>query len=188
MRALFLLLFLLCAVSAVHAQTAAPRESGRRVTVHMKKGEAVSGTFLRADSQKVFLEVDGDQTTVRLDDVNSLVFTEAEPDAPALKAIKALKSLAESAARARNQREYGNRLLEVKAVVEDQLPLIPEGDLREAISDALKAYELVNEIWEQAARTVPQEESAKMTKDAVATTLGSARKRLEDAEELLKRP
>jgi DNA polymerase III delta prime subunit len=158
------------------------------VTVNLKKGEAVSGTFLRADSKKVYLEVDGDATTIGLDNVTSLVFTEAESNSPAVKAIKALKSLAEAAEHARNNREYGNRLLEVKALVEDQITLIPEGDLREAISDALKAYELVGEIWDQTAQSVPQEETSKMTKEAVTKTLSGARKRLEEAEALLKQP
>jgi hypothetical protein len=188
MRAFLLLLFLLCPAAFGHAQTTPTRDPGRRVTVNLRKGEAVSGTFLRADSKKVFLEVDGEQTTVGLDDVASIVFTEAGPDSPAVKAIKALKSLAESAERARNHREYGNRMLEVKAVVEDQIPLIPEGDLREAISDALKAYELVSEIWDQTAQSVPQEETSKMTKEAVTKTLSGARKRLEEAEALLKQP
>ncbi|HEX6184077.1 MAG TPA: hypothetical protein VFZ44_09395, partial [Pyrinomonadaceae bacterium] len=77
MRTSLLLLLLLCTVAAGQAQTTAPREPGakrepgRLVTVNLKKGEAVSGTFLRADSSKVFLEVDGEQTTVGLDDVCS---------------------------------------------------------------------------------------------------------------------
>ena len=188
MRASLLLLLLLCTLTLGQAQSTARREPGRRVTVNLKKGEAVSGTFLRADARKVFLEVDGEQTTVGLDEVASIVFTEAETESPAARAIKALKSLAESAGRARNHREYGNRLLEVKALVDDQLPLIPEGDLREAVSDALKAYELVGEIWEQTAQSVPQEETSKMTREAVTKTLIGARKRLEDAEALLKEP
>jgi hypothetical protein len=187
-RVFLLLLFLLCTSAVADAQTAAARETGRRATVNLKKGAAVSGKFLRADSATVTLEVDGEQATFGLDEVASIVFMEAEPESPAAKAIRALKSLAESAVRARNHREYGNRMLEVKAVVDDQIPLIPEGDLREAVSDALKAYELVSEIWDQAAQSAPQEESAKMTKDAVTTTLGGARKRLEQAEALLKRP
>src|SRR5215212_3345735 len=180
MRASLLLLLLLC-TAGVHAQTTATREPGarrepgRRVTVNLKKGRAVSGTFLRADLATVSLEVDGEQLIIGLDEVASIVFTEAETESPAARAIKALKSLAESAVRARNHREYGNRLLEVKALVDDQLPLIPEGDLREAVSDALKAYELVGEIWEQTAQSVPQEETSKMTREAVTKTLSDSR-------------
>ena len=188
MRAALLLLLLLCTLTLGQAQTTARREPGRRVTVNLKKGKAVSGTFLRADLATVCLEVDGEQLIIGLDDVASIVFTEAETESPAARAIKALKSLAELAERARNHREYGNRLLEVKALVDDQLPLIPEGDLREAVSDALKAYELVGEIWEQTAQSVPQEETSKMTKEAVTKTLTGARKRLEEAEALLKEP
>lgn len=188
MRALLLLLILLGPVALGRAQTAATRAHGRRVTVHLRKGEAVSGTFRRADSKNVFLEVEGEETTVGLDDVASIVFTEAAPESPALKSVNALKSLAEAALRARNQRDYGNRLLEVKTLVEDQLPLIPEGDLREAIGDALKAYELVGEIWEQTAQSVPQEETSKMTREAVTKTLNGARQRLQQAEALLKEP
>lgn len=188
MRAFLLLLLTLSPVAFGHAQTPATRAPGRRATVNLRKGEAVSGTFQRADSKSVFLEVEGEPMTIGLDDVASIVFTDAEAESPAVRSIKALKSLAEAAIRARNHRDYGNRLLEVKALVEDQLPLIPEGDLREAIGDALKAYELVGEIWEQTAQSVPQEETSKMTREAVTKTLTGARQRLEQAEELLKQP
>lgn len=188
MRVLLLLSILLSPAAFGRAQTPATRAPARRVTVNLRKGEAVAGIFRRADSKNVFLEVDGEETTVGLDDVASIVFMEAAPESPAVKSINALKSLAEVALRARSQRDYGNRLLEVKALVEDQLPLIPEGDLREAIGDALKAYELVGEIWEQTAQSVPQEETIKMTREAVTKTLTGARQRLQQAEELLKEP
>lgn len=186
-RTLTLLFILLSTVTLCHAQTTAARAPGRRVTVNLRKGEVVSGTFQRADSKKVFLEVEGEQTSFGLDDVASIVF-EAAPESPAVKSINALKSVAEVALRARSHRDYGNRLLEVKALVEDQIPLMPEGDLREAIIDALRAYELVGEIWEQSAQSVPQEETGKMTREAVTKTLTGARQRLEQAEALLKEP
>ncbi len=189
MRTLLLLLFLLCAAAVGRAQQTTPApEPGRRVTVNLTKGEAVSGRFIRADAKTVYVEAAGGQVGISLDDVASLVFPPAEPESPAARAVKALRSLAEAAVRARNHRDYGNRLLEVKALVEDQLPLIPEGDLREALGDALKGYEIASEIWDQAARSTPAEETAKMTKDALTTTWQGARKRLEQAEALLKLP
>ena len=186
MRAFLLLLFLLCAASVGQSQATPAPEPGRRVTVNLTKGEAVSGRFLRADAKTVYVETDGGRVGISLDDVTSLVFPPAEPESPAVRAVKALRSLAEAAVRARNHRDYGNRMLEVKALVEDQLPLIPEGDLREAVSDALKGYEIAAEIWDQAAQSTPAEETAKMTKDALNTTWQGARKRLEQAEALLK--
>ena len=189
MRTFLLLLFLLCPASFGHAQTAPAPERGRRVTVNLHKGEAVSGKFLRADAKTVYLEVDGDEVTIALDDVASLVFTRPAPESPAAKAIKALRSLAELAGRSRvSNRTYGNRVLEVKMVVEDQLTLIPEGDLREAVSDTLKAYEMASEIWDLALESTPAEESAKMTQDMLNTTWKGALKRLEQAEALLRQP
>jgi hypothetical protein len=159
------------------------------VTVNLKKGGTMSGTFLSASRKTVCVEVDGDLLTLGLDEVASLDFTRPEPESPAERAVEALKSLSPvvkpSASAAR---EYSNRFLEVKAVVDDQLPLIPEGDLREAIGDALKAYELGSEIWEQAVQSKPSEEAARMTNDALRQTWANARRRLEQAEALLRRP
>lgn len=185
MRAFLLTLFVLCAAAAARAQTAPRPEPGRRVTVNMRKGEAVSGTFLGADAKAVRVEADGERLDIDLDEVASLDFTPPEPDSPAARAIKALKSMPPVVKTASEAREYRNRFLEVKSVVDDQLPLIPEGELREAVGDVLKAYELASEIWEQAIQSKPSEEATAMNKDALRTTLSSARKRLEEAEALL---
>ncbi|HEY0170385.1 MAG TPA: hypothetical protein VGB98_04995 [Pyrinomonadaceae bacterium] len=186
MRAFLLTLILLCAAPAAHAQAAPAREPGRRVTVNMRKGEPVSGAFLGADGKSVSVESDGERLTFDLDNVASLVFTRPGPDSPAARAVEALKSLSPvGRAAASAARDYRNRFLEVKAVVDDQLPLIPEGDLREAIGDVLKAFELASEISEQASQSKPSEEAARMTNDALRTTLSNARKRLEQAEALL---
>lgn len=186
MRAFLLPLLLLCAAAAVRAQTAPPPEPVRRVTVNLRKGGTVSGSFLGADRKNVRVEVGGDLLTLSLDEVAGLDFTRPETDSPAARAIEALKSLLPVRRNAADAaRDYRNRFLEVKAVVDDQLPLIPEGDLREAVGDALKAYELASEIWEQASQSKPSEEAAKMTNDALGTTWSNARKRLEEAEALL---
>jgi hypothetical protein len=157
------------------------------VTVNLKKGGTMSGTFLGADRRALCVEVEGDRLSVSLDDVASIDFTRAEAEQPAARAIEALKSLSVGTRTGANSRDYGNRFLEVKAVVEDQLPLIPEGDLREAVSDTLKSYELAVEIWEQASRSKPSVEAGKMTNEALSATWSAARKRLEEAEALLKR-
>lgn len=183
---LLTIFFLLCAAANVHAQAARDPEPARRVTVNLRKGGKVSGSFVSASRKNVCVEVDGDLLTLSLDDVVSLDFTQPEPASPAARAVEALKSLSPAGKTAAGAaREYRNRLLEVKSVVDDQLPLIPEGDLREAIGDVLKAYELASEIWEQASQSKPSEEAAKMTNDALSATWGNARKRLEEAEALL---
>lgn len=188
MRAFLLPFFLVCAAAAVSPQTAPIAEPGRRVTVSLRKGEPVSGTFIGADAKTVSVESDGERLTLDLDNVASIVFTRAEQDSPAARAVEALKSLSPvRKTSADAARDYRNRFLEVKAVVDDQLPLIPEGDLREAVGDALKAYELASEIWEQASQSKPSEEAAKMTAYALSTTWSNARKRLEEAEALLPR-
>jgi hypothetical protein len=188
MRASLLPLFLLCAAAVVQAQTAAAPapDPVRRVTVNLKKGGTMSGTFLSANRKTVCVEVDGDLLTLSLDEVASLDFTRPESDSPAVRAVEALKSLSPIGKTANAARDYRNRFLEVKAIVDDQLPLIPEGDLREAVSDVLKAYELASEIWEQASQSKPSEEAGKLTNEALSTTWSNARKRLEQAEALLK--
>lgn len=185
MKAFLLLLTLLCSAAGGFAQTSRTPEPARRVTVNLRKGEAASGDFIRADAKTVYLEVDGDPVTIPLDEVASIVFSTAGAESPAARALKALNSLAEEAGPRMKQRDYVNRFLEVRALVGDQLPHIPEGDLREAVGDALRAFEIAAEIWEAATQSQPAEETSKMTRDALKTTWDGARRRLRQAEGLL---
>ena len=185
MKASLLILILLCTAAAAHAQTAAKREAAKRVTVNLKKGEAVSGDFVRADSKTVYVEVEGEEVTISLDEVASLVFSTAA-ETPAAKALKALNSLAEILGPRLKHNDYINRFLEVRAVVTDQLPHIPEGELREAVGDAFRAFEIAAEIWEAAVQqSQPAEETTKMTRDTLNTTWNGARRRIKQAEGLL---
>ena len=185
MKAFLLLLTLLCAAAAGHAQTAPKKpEPARRATVNLRKGEAVSGEFVRADSKRVFVEVDGEEVAVPLDDVASIVFSAAGAESPAARALKALNSLAEDVGPRMKHRDYINRFLEVRAVVADQIPHIPEGDLRETVADVLRAFEIAAEIWDAAADSQPTEETKKLTLDALNTTWKEARRRLQQAEGL----
>ena len=185
MKAFLLLLTLLCAAAAGHAQTAPKPEPARRATVNLRKGEAVSGEFVRADSKRVYMEVDGEEVAVPLDDVASIVFSAAGAESPAAKALKALNALAEEVGPRMKHRDYINRFLEVRAVVSDQIPHIPEGDLRETVADVLRAFEIAAEIWDAAADSQPTAETRKMTLDALNTTWKEARRRLQQAEGLL---
>lgn len=184
MKASLLLLTLLCAAATGHAQTAPAPEPARRATVNLRKGEAVSGEFVRADSKRVFVEVDGEEVAVPLDDVASIVFSAAGAESPAAKALKALNSLAEDVGPRMKHRDYVNRFLEVRAVVADQIPHIPEGEMREAVGDVLRAFEIAAEVWNAAADSQPAEETTKMTWDALNSTWKEARRRLQQAERL----
>lgn len=157
----------------------------KTVTVNLTKGEAVSGKFLSADADTVQIEVAGNQLKIKLDEVASLIFTQAITESPAHKAVKSLKSLATATEVGINNRDYSNRLIEVKTVIDEQLPLIPEGDLKKAISDAFKAYQSASEIWDLSLKLRSTEDTRRLREETLTTAWGIARKRLEQAEALL---
>lgn len=138
----------------------------RAVTVNLKQGEPVTGNFVRADAEMVQIEMASGRLTIKLSDVASLVFASgaaskpaeeaaknpapANPDAAspaARKAYTALRKLADAAQIGLPYPQYGNLLIETKAVVGEAMAVLPEGTLKTYIAQALEAYTDAGQAW-----------------------------------------
>lgn len=147
------------------APATAPAPARRAVTVNLKQGEPVTGNFVRADAETVQLELSGGRLTIKMSDVASLVFTSdatsktaeeaAKNPAPAnpaaspaaQKAYTALRKLADAAQLGLPYPQYGNLLIETKAVVGEAMTTLPEGTLKTYIAQALDAYTDAGQAW-----------------------------------------
>src|SRR5262245_27420115 len=58
------------------ATTTSPAPAKRPVTVNLKEGDPVTGNFLRADAEKMQIEIRSGQLTIKMSEVASLVFSE----------------------------------------------------------------------------------------------------------------
>lgn len=74
---------------AAPTPTASPVAAQRLVTVNLKRGELVKGTFVRADAETVQLEVQRGRITIGLNEVASLVFAAEPAPAPAVQTAAA---------------------------------------------------------------------------------------------------
>jgi hypothetical protein len=192
----------------------------RRVTVSINSGETISGDFVLATSEVLRVEVAGVTRTINLDDVISVVFEAAaeaqtgrsvkltpQAKTAARDALKALRKMAGATEIGINLQEYGSRIIDAKADVEEALRQLPDGDLKLEISLAMDAYADASKGWNQMLRydfllvefepgqslqkkySIPIDNglgSKAMTKNAVLSTIwGAARSHLEKAETLL---
>ena len=140
----------------------------RPVTVNLKQGNPVTGLFLRADPETVEVEIQSGRLAIKLNEVASLVFAPEEvaaakpaeeqlkksllptpdPHLPAArKAYAALRKLADAGQIGLPYAQYGSLLIEVKAVVEEALATLPEGALKNEITEALEAYKDASQAW-----------------------------------------
>lgn len=147
---------------------AAPATSAKRaVTVNLKQGDPVTGNFVRADAETVLVEVQSGRLTIKLSDVASLVFTatavastaaeeatkdpapaKPDPTLPAArKAYTALRKLADAAQIGLPYPQYGNLLIETKAVIGEAMMTLPEGTLKTFIAQALDTYTDAGRAW-----------------------------------------
>jgi hypothetical protein len=143
------------------APAAAPTPARRPVNITLKKGDEISGNFLRADTETMEVEVSGGRLTIRMGEVSSLYFIgeeekpteeerkEDEPRAQAApdpglqaerKAYEALRKLEEAANIKLPQGQYGNLLIDTKPVIDEALMDISDYSLKSAITRTLEAY------------------------------------------------
>jgi hypothetical protein len=152
----------------IPAQTSTPARK-RPATVSMKSGDTVTGNFTLANGDSVRIEVEGTPRNIKLDDVVSIVFNDegsAENTATTKKtvrlspqaktaardALKALRKMAGATEIGINFQEYGSRVIDAKADVEEGLRQIPDGDLKTEISLAMDAYADAAKAWNEMIR------------------------------------
>ncbi|HEY8460667.1 MAG TPA: hypothetical protein VIM99_09820 [Blastocatellia bacterium] len=146
----------------------APVAVKRPVTVTLKKGDEISGNFLRADVETMEVEIPSGRLTIKLSEVSSLYFIsdddnpaeeERKEDAPPARnledpglqaerrAYAALRKLDEAAKITLPQGQYGNLLIETKPVIDEALMDISDYSLKSAITRALEAYYDAGQAW-----------------------------------------
>jgi hypothetical protein len=146
------------------ASAIAPGPVKRPVNITLKRGDEISGNFLRADTETMDIEIPSGRLTIKMSEVSSLFFIGEEekptgedrneddssaPAAPAApdpglsaerKAFEALRKLEEAANIKLPQGQYGNLLIDSKLVIDEALIDISDYSLKSAIARTLEAY------------------------------------------------
>lgn len=169
MKPLFLtsvLLVTLCTAQALHAQTSSRRPSmpapataeSLPVSVVLKDGQTLKGKFVAANPKKLSILLGSSPHEMNMSDVASLIFSEVQPttgtsvdngrlSAPR-EAIKALRRLDSATKAGVTRTEYGSRLIDAKAAIDDLLPRIADGELKSEIEAAMHEYVSAGDIWQ----------------------------------------
>lgn len=162
-----ILLVSFCFAQIAHAQTnrrrppvSATVETAEPlpVSIVLKDGQTLKGKFLSANSRKLSIIVGSSTQEMNISEVASLIFSEAKTStlaaldtastSAARDAIRALRKLDSATSAGVTRAEYGTRLIDAKATVDDLLPRISEGDLKSAIDAAMREYVSAGDIWQ----------------------------------------
>jgi len=143
------------------APASAPAPAKRPVTITLKKGDEITGNFLRADAETMEVEIQSGRLTIKMSEVSSLYFTgederpaeeeqkerkETAPPAPdpglqaERKAYAALRKLDEAAKIKLPVGQYGDLLIDAKTAIDEALMDISDYSLKNAIVRTLEAY------------------------------------------------
>ena len=146
------------------APATAPGPVKRPVNITLKKGDEISGNFLRADTETMEVETKSGKLTIRMSEVSSLYFigddekpaeeeqTDKAPPSksrgnledPGLqaerKAYAALRKLDEAAKIKLPAGQYGDLLIDAKTTIDEALMDISDYSLKNAITRTLEAY------------------------------------------------
>jgi len=142
----------------------APGPVTRPVNITLKKGDEISGNFLRADIETMEVETKSGKLTIRMSEVSSLYFI-GEDEKPAeeeqsdtepapksrrdlgdsglqaeRKAYAALRKLEEAAKIKLPAGQYGDLLIDAKTNIDEALMDISDYSLKNAITRTLEAY------------------------------------------------
>ncbi len=94
---------------------------------------------------------------MNMSEIASLVFSETKPtvatvntESPtaAQDAIKARRKLDSATSAGVTRQEYGTRLIDAKATIDDLLPRIANGDLKSEIAAAMREYVSASDAWQ----------------------------------------
>lgn len=132
----------------------------RPATVYLKEGEPLKGTFVNASSDGVQILIAGNTLTLKWNDISQIVFTDVISNEVVTKndtqtknyeeiesALKSLRKLAAATEVGVNFQEYGSRLIDVKAEVNEFLPKITDGYVKDEIKLAMESYADASTAW-----------------------------------------
>lgn len=160
MKSLILLAVAALAISTI-TQAQTPK---RQVTVITADDKKYEGAFVKADDGGVTLETGDVQTTVKLESVKLIMFggtvgaPEPTPTPPpvdtksidaAKRAVTALRKLQSATGVGINYLDYNRLVVDAKAVVDDELPKMEAGQLKDEIQWASLEYAFAAQVWYQ---------------------------------------
>jgi hypothetical protein len=160
-----ILLAVLCLGEIAPAQTRrrspnpAPTETeSLPVSVLLKDGQTLKGKFLNANAKKLSIIVESSTQEMNMSDIASLIFLEtassklANVDTTSMSAardaIRSLRKLDSATSAGVTRAEYGTRLIDAKAPVDDLLSRVAAGDLKSEIDAAMREYVSAGDIWQ----------------------------------------
>lgn len=128
------------------------------VSVVLKDGQTLKGKFLSANSKKLSIIIGSSTQEINMSEVASLIFAdtyvaattsvENASTSAALEAIKALHKLESATSAGVTRAEYGTRLIDAKASVDELLPRVSAGDLKSEVEAAMREFVSAGEIWQ----------------------------------------
>ncbi len=162
---ILIVLAVLCLAEIAPAQTRrrspnpAPTETeSLPVSVVLKDGQTLKGRFLNANAKKLSIIVGSSTQEMNMSDIASLIFLETASSklatadttsvSAARDAIRFLRKLDSATSAGVTRAEYGTRLIDAKASVDDLLPRVADGDLKSEIDAAMREYVSAGEIWQ----------------------------------------
>lgn len=142
MRLYAVILCLLLPCSA-YAQASLP------ITVRLKSGESIKADFLKADTKEVQVQ---DSTGVRVIKLHLVAVLEFAPpsvaNGEAREAVRALQKLVSATEAGMNYREYGTRLADTKAAVDEATRALSDKAIKTSIVSAMDAFLDAGSAWD----------------------------------------
>lgn len=152
------------------------------VSVILKDGQTLKGKFVSANSQKLSIIVGSSVQQLDMSEVASLIFSESKSpvagaeggaNSAAGEAIKALRKLESATSVGVSFAEYGTRLIDAKAAVDEALPRVSDGELKSEIELAMSEYSLASQVWQTVNREMIEDRYNSGYLDA-STELGAS--------------
>jgi len=124
----------------------------------LRDGQTLKGKFVSANSKKLSIIVGSSTQEMNMSEIASLIFSETKTStlatvdtgstSAARDAIRALRKLDSATSAGVTRTEYGTRLIDAKATVDDLLSRIAEGDLKSEIAAAMREYVSASDAWQ----------------------------------------
>lgn len=128
----------------------------QKVVVEKANGDKLTGLFVSADQNSVTINISDTNIPINLSEIKVIWIGEAKPEPPVIQtptinyaanAIKALRQLSAATDVGVNFQDYGRRVIDVKAEVEDFLPNIDDEYVKNEIKLAMNAYADASSAW-----------------------------------------
>jgi hypothetical protein len=139
------------------AKTEAPEAKPlQKVVVEKTNGDKLTGLFVSGNADSVTIEISGTKVPIGFTEIKAMWVGDAKPEPPVIQAptinyageaIKSLKKLSAATDVGVNFQDYGRRVIDVKAEVEELLLNIADEFIKNEIKSAMEAYVDAGSAW-----------------------------------------